>query len=733
MCQRLPTYKGQFEKLLLMSIFYVSSIAYGQSKTQVQKIATQYNSLKIQALMAALEHDFDEKNHQLFQLTKTNNFKVSKTLANGNRIELQDISSDGLPIYYTTYNNVASSASRANTLYTNGLLDLGVNGEGMLVGLWDEGIARTSHSEFNSRVTITDESDYMSSHATRVMGTLIASGIEPKAQGIAYKSKAITNDWGRDRIEVLNAAAEGLLLSNHSYGLYTANVPDWYFGAYVKVSQNWDEIMYNAPYYLMISAAGNSQKTKHNESPISGTDINGYDLLLGFTTAKNSITVAAADVDVDNFGDLKTASVTNYSSFGPLDDGRIKPELASVGSFIYTTSYINDTSYEASSGTSMATPGVTGSLLLLQQYYERLNHNYMKAATLKGLALHTADDVNEPGPDYKMGWGIINTKKAAELITTNKHHSLIVEETLKAGGKYEIIVNANEKEALIASISWTDPASDYVNKGSLNDTSPALVNDLDIRITKNEEIHYPWKLNASQADSPAQKGDNLVDPFEKAEVENPRGTYTITVIHKGNLQEDEQNFSLILSGIAFTQCTPEVPTNFVVKEVTDSILTIGWKSIPDAIFEFSSKVENESNWTTIQTDENIHKLEHLELDTRYSFKVKTVCTENIVSEYSSEYTFVFQGAQTVQTELSSLETLEKPKFSLYPNPTSDFISVDGSVSDDAKYSIINATGTILKNGNAKDIRIGVGDLSSGMYILNIQDLNEYTSIKFYKY
>ncbi len=586
MYQTQPTLKKQLFELLYLFIFFTASISFGQSKIQVQKITSQYSSSKMNSLATQLKNDFDLKRPQMLQLAKINNWMISETLANGSTIELHDVGSDGSPIYYITHNDEVSNASRANTLYSNGVLDLGIAGEGMQVGLWDEGIARTTHNEFDNRITIADDAEYVSSHATRVMGTLIASGHKRKAKGVAYKANALSSNWIRDRIEVIEAAANGLLLSNHSYGLHTGNIPDWYFGSYIRVSQDWDKIMYNAPYYLMVSAVGNSQKSRDNESPISGKDTDGFDLMLGFTTAKNGITVAAADIDIDSYGELKNASVTKYSSFGPIDDGRIKPDLASTGSFIYSTSYKDDKSYDTSSGTSMATPGVTGSLLLLQQYYERLHDTYMKASTVKGLALHTADDVNEPGPDYTMGWGVMNAKKAAEVIVNNEYNSLLLEETLVAGESFTITVNANEKEALMASVSWTDPASDFINRGALNDITPALVNDLDIRITKNEETYYPWKLSAAQAAAQAKRGDNLVDPFEKIEIDNASGSYTITITHKGSLLEDHQNFSLIVSGIAYTECVTEIPSEIIVKEAKDSTLTLGWKTIPDALFEY---------------------------------------------------------------------------------------------------------------------------------------------------
>src|SRR5690606_12070080 len=156
------------------------------------------------------------------------------------QVELKDIGTDGTPLFYTTLNDPTSQTSRAHTLYSNGLLNLGLDGDGMEVGVWDAGVALTTHQEFDARAMIADGSDETSLHATLVTGNLISSGVEPNAKGVVYGARAMTHDWTRDKIEVAEAAANGLLLSNHSYGILSDRVPDWYFGAYIKVTQDWD-------------------------------------------------------------------------------------------------------------------------------------------------------------------------------------------------------------------------------------------------------------------------------------------------------------------------------------------------------------------------------------------------------------------------------------------------------------------------------------------------------------
>tara|TARA_R110000796_G_scaffold37722_3_gene95058 strand:+ start:4128 stop:6359 length:2232 start_codon:yes stop_codon:yes gene_type:complete len=718
------------------------SFSLGQSKEMIQHIKSEYNSTNLYKVSEEFNSELDNTQAALKNYARLHGLKLSETLENGNQIALVDIGSDGTPLYYSTFSDNTSIVSRANTLYKDGLLDLGISGEGMQVGVWDSGSALLTHQEYNSRVYTADDSKELSSHATMVLGSMISSGIKTKAKGVAYSATAISNDWKADKVEVINAAANGLLLSNHSYGIRPDFIPDWYFGAYIKVSQDWDKIMYNAPYYLMVTAAGNAQSLKFNDAPIFGKNSEGFDLMLGFSTSKNGINVAAVDSEVDDQGNLLNAKVASYSSLGPIDDGRIKPDIAGCGANIFSTQSNGDKSYDTFTGTSMAAPGITSTMLLLQQYYERLNSSFMKAATLKGLVLHSADDVDAPGPDYKLGWGVINAKNAAEIILNNEYSSLITEEELREDEVYSITVDAREGEALIASISWTDPAGTYVNTGDLNNPRAALVNDLDIRITKAGVTYYPWKLDATKASSPAIKGDNKVDPFEKIQIENASGSYTIKVSHKGNITNAIQNFSLIVSGVSITNCSAEAPKVFKMMSLPeeDNAIDIQWEGTPDSFFEVQYKSDNAVEWNTIFTEKNEIRLQGLTIGTNYSFKVRTNCTANVFSEFSETKSFIFNGSQTendLDVEESDLEQEELSirddvRFSVHPNPTTETITIDGELSDHAYYSIVSSTGTLLKKGKADFKSINVNDLSTGFYSLTIFEDGDQQSMKFIK-
>lgn len=204
----------------------------------------------------------------------------------------------------------------------------------------------------------------------------------------------------------------------------------------------------------------------------------------------------------------------------------------------------------------------------------------MLAATLKGLALHTADDAGASGPDAVFGWGLMNTKRAAEAITTNGTGSKIEELTLNSGQSYSITVDSDGSSPLLASISWTDRPGTAVT--TVNSTTPTLVNDLDIRITQGGNTYFPYKL-LTPTTSALQ--DNNVDPYERVDINGASGTYTITVTHKGSLVGGSQNFSLIVTGITDTSNPPQFCSNSI------------------STFPYGEGFESESGWTQISGDD----------------------------------------------------------------------------------------------------------------------------------
>lgn len=559
---------------LCFIISFCFGVTLAQNINEQKKILSSYDSFKGEELLKNnLKEEFLRKNRIDNYLSLNKNVKLQFS-KDGVLYSIKDII-EGKPIYICTDNAAAARSIRVNNLYPGGSLGLSLEGEDMIVGIWDGGSVLKTHTEFMvngvSKVVTPDisgnESDY---HATHVAGTVGAKGVNSSAKGMAPKASLKSYTWTSDEVEVINEVnTNALLVSNHSYGvpIYNdegnLNVPGaWYMGCYGDAARDWDEIAYTYPYYTAVMSAGNEGTTSY-----TGGLAPGYDKLTGNKTAKNTLIIANANPNVHPITGVMTSLVINPSSSqGPTDDGRIKPDIAADGTNLFSTSNESTTSYAVSSGTSMASPCVSGAITLLQEHYNNLHPTeYMRSATVKALVCHTAlDDNASVGPDPKFGWGLLDARESAIVLTNSvasSPTSIVNELSLSQGDTYTFQVIVNDPKILKATICWTDIPGTSRN-GQLNSSTPVLVNDLDLRIIKNNEVNYPWKLQLSDITAPAIKGDNLVDNVEKVEVENAIGTYTIQVTHKGSLTGGSQNYSLIVTG--FDQVS--LSTNNFIKD-----------------------------------------------------------------------------------------------------------------------------------------------------------------------
>jgi subtilisin-like proprotein convertase family protein len=557
---------------LLVFLLTFSGLVFSQTHQDVEKITKNYDLEKLKALQVFYKNKQVAEKKSAYEAAKINGWPIIID-KEGVYQELMKLTPDGFPVYYSTHNVNAARSTRTNYLNTGGGLGLVLDGQGMVARVWDGGTVRRSHNGFGGRVTTVDDfgSTYVA-HATHVTGTIIASpwgSSSANIKGMASQATARTFDWTDDESEALSEVALGMLVSNHSYGVPVTGssgpLPAWYIGSYVDESRTWDEIAYLSPYYLPIYSAGNDGLNNDNLQPI----IFGYDKLVGNKVAKNVLTVAnAQDALIAPDGSLVSVSIAASSSQGPSDDRRIKPDIAGNGSGVTSLNSTSNTSTISMSGTSMASPNVTGTLLLLQQHYNNITNSFMRASTLKGLACHTADDAGAVGPDPVFGWGLLNAKKAAETISNNGLSSWVSEEKLNQGETFTMTVRSNggAGNPLIASITWTDVPGEANNGQRLtpNDPFRSLINDLDIRITKDGTTYYPWRLNSPDPTSPAIRNmDNDVDNVEIIKIDAPEaGDYVVTITHKGNLFSGGQNYSLIMTGIA---------SNFAVVPTSENV------------------------------------------------------------------------------------------------------------------------------------------------------------------
>ncbi|MFD2563756.1 fibronectin type III domain-containing protein [Aquimarina rubra] len=641
----MPKRFGKLHSLVFSTIFLLSAGVFAQDANQKKNIMAKSNISKLSQLQVQNAEKAALQKKEAIAAARRNGWPIKTRLKDGTYSELQRLAADGSPVYYTTFNVDAARSTRTNHLNNGGSLGLNLDGQNMTAHVWDGGHARASHQEYdgpggNNRVTIQDVTAeggvQLNFHAGHVTGTIMASGVQASAKGMASQAKVNGYMWNDDVAEATAAAANGMLVSNHSYGFRSDLVPDQYFGAYIDTSRDWDEVMFNAPYYLMVVAAGNDgNQNSYNAQPLDGNS--SYDKLTGHSTSKNNMVVAnAQDANVNNDGSLVSVSINSSSSEGPTDDYRIKPDITGNGTGVYSTYASSDTAYNSITGTSMASPNVTGSLLLLQQHYNNLNGNFMRAATLKGIALHTANDAGPSGPDAVYGWGLMNAKAAAEAISANGNESKIEELTLSSGQTYSITVDSDGVNPLLASISWTDRAGNAVT--ATNSNAAVLVNDLDIRVTQNSTTYNPYRLTGVTTNG---TGDNTVDPYERIDVANASGSYTITVTNKGSLVGGSQNFSLIVTGLTGTPvvCNATVPAGVGSSNVGSDTATINWTAIPGASFDVRYRQTGTSTWTTQTASGTSSVISGLAATTSYEAQVRSNCSDGSTSSYSASTTF----------------------------------------------------------------------------------------------
>ena len=553
--------KNTFKIIALFAIAFSAS-SYSQTNKEKSVIISQTNVSNLSKLKAKFIEVQAGKYKKAVALAKQNGWPIRFTSPDGNYSELKEVTENGFPLYRVTRNEGSAFTSRVTKLRPNGGLGLNLTGKDLFVGVWDQDNATIAHEDFGGRAFVYDNNTNPTSyHSSHVTGTMISSGVNSvnrSGRGIAYEAYAYVSNWNRDLEEMTELATNnGLLLSNHSYGLLATSTsfPEYIFGAYRADSRDLDQVTFDAPYYQPVIAAGNDRNKVPNINPSK----DGYDLLTDFSTAKNAVVVAAVEgLNVIGYVNASSVVMSNFSSWGPTDDNRIKPDIATKGVNVYsTTNAANNKGYGTISGTSMAAPGVTGTLLLLQEHFRNITTGFMRSATLRGLMIHSADEAGDAnGPDSKFGWGLLNAEKAVGLISNayKTNSNVIIQEfdsrtsPLLQGNVYTKIVKAKGNEPLVATISWTDHPG-IANNGTVDLVTPVLVNDLDIRIVKGTDFFFPWRLNDVRS-QPAIKADNSVDNIEKVEVDSPTSDlYTITVSHKGTLRGNTQDFSLIISGL----------------------------------------------------------------------------------------------------------------------------------------------------------------------------------------
>ena len=131
---------------------------------------------------------------------------------------------------------------------------------------------------------------------------------------------------------------------------------------------------------------------------------------------------------------------------------------------------------------------------------------------MKATLLNTAEDYGNIGPDFTYGWGRINAYRAVRTLEEKQY----LDSTIIQGETHlhQIDVPANVKEMKVM-IYWID-------REALPSSSKALVNDIDLKITKDGTDYFPWVLNSTPNSSslslPASTGYDHLNNVEQVTI-----------------------------------------------------------------------------------------------------------------------------------------------------------------------------------------------------------------------
>jgi serine protease AprX len=351
-------------------------------------------------------------------------------------------------------------------------------------------------------------------------------------------------------------------------------------GEYTERSQDVDEFVWNHPDMTVLFSAGNA-----------GIDANwdGYvdeDSIGSPGTAKNAITSGASDNERSSGGlnpggpcstwfgcwgynfpseptksDLISDSrqeLAAFSSRGPTDDGRIKPDLVAPGTNVLSTrsqsasgtlwgTYTLNSYYVYSGGTSMSNPLIAGAAALVRQYYvETRGHATPSAALIKATLINSAVDIGGYGfsgqeaglpiPNNHEGWGMVNVGAA-----TTGARAFYDGDTVTTGTNQTYTFDIGSSNVPFkVSLVWSDyPASTAAWQ--------ALVNDLDLVLVGPGGITYRGNVFGSGW-SVTGGGADTANNVENVYVLRPSpGTWTVRV-EGANVPQGPQPFALVATG-----------------------------------------------------------------------------------------------------------------------------------------------------------------------------------------
>ena len=480
---------------------------------------------------------------------------------------------------WTNWNRDGLKATLLNAPLSVGGRNL--KGTGVVIGVGDNADPQL-HVDFTNRLISRAATSY-AAHGTHVAGIVGGAGLRDELRtGIAPKSTIISQVYAG----ILNNSAAyvtdyGMVITNNSYG----NIDECsYHGLYDLYSRILDQQAFSLPNLENIFAAGNSG------SSTCFPYATGFRTVLGgYQSAKNVLTVG-------NATPIGTLFAT--SSRGPVRDGRIKPEIIAIGTYIVSCGPNPPFNYYwENTGTSMASPAVAGGAGLLYQRFRQLTGNNPKNALVKALLCNGADDWGRDGPDYKNGFGLMNLWRSVDMLENNRIDSA----TITTGATNPLVINVPAGlSKLKIMLVWNDPAAAVL-------ASQTLVNDLDLEVETPAPIStiLPRLLDTIPAnvDVIAGNGVDHINNIEQVTINNPAaGNYTIKVKGTGVPQNSPQQYFVVYDYVPvdIKLVGPVGGDTYIPGER----VLIQWDSYgdPTSTFTLEYSLNNGTSWTLLDAN-----------------------------------------------------------------------------------------------------------------------------------
>lgn len=391
-----------------------------------------------------------------------------------------------------------NATDRSNYLNT-GFNGINYNGSGVTIAIGEGGTVGLG-LDFKGRKTELVSSSFSDHKLGCTENAGGAGNLDPQNRSHA---------WGAQILSTNNENYPSLITTygtryfNHSYGFGIQ-------GGYNTEARAHDLRIVDYPNHLISYSSGNTG----DDPGYAPYNFNGWGNITGaIKQNKNHMVIANLSPNDD---------ILSWGCKGPAYDGRLMPHLTVAGP----------------EGTSYASPKVVGLFAQLEQAYKSYNGgSESPSALMRAIIFNTADDIGNPGPDFKTGYGRPNARKALQVIESNQVFSGSL--LHGASANHNIIVPAGTKKIKIM-IVWPDVAA------AVNAT-PAIVNNLNILATDpNNNTYLPWVLdhtpNPVNLNANATRQIDNLNTIEQITVDNPiTGTWNIQV-SGANIPMGSQNY-----------------------------------------------------------------------------------------------------------------------------------------------------------------------------------------------